>query len=386
MSTRSDFGVLLRRLREEKGYTQRELARRAGLDSGYYSRAENGTIPISDAAGLRIAYVLGESPCKLLAAANKLRRRFPYDAVSPSARRSFRKVGEGKRLTAQDKDFLFHVYWAWHNGPEEQGDWGGHTRAKRETQTRRGATRTAETGQGDEDPGAVKRVAPSSRPGLAPGNAGASRPPTQRYWEEFSEPRAQVARRRAVGRQCEEDEAREVLLEYAWRYGPLETLQTPIDLIASRLCGLTVREGDVQHHGQGTSGVLLPREGEIWVSDQIREEARQRFTIGHEIWHFYHWWTVDGPPITPHAESRADRFSASLLMPEPCIRTVVCRWELKDPVYRYALAKAYGVSVRALEWRLVSFGLVSPRTLHLTDMPVRRRARNYRREQFPWLM
>lgn len=352
----TEFGTLVLRLREDQGLTQRELARRAGLDIGYLCRAVNGKIPISDQAVLRLADVLRASPTELLAAAHKLRYRFPYQAVTPVAQVAFRKLAEGERITRDEQDAFYHVVRCW--------------------EVRRFI---------DEDTGGI---GVREQPGWI---ADAETRLSGRRWLDGGHTARTGSDRRSGTSRHEESEAEALLVEFARRYGQWDGLKTPVRSIARRLFHLATRVGDLSNYGPGVLGVLLPCEGEIWISDRIRDQGCAAFTESHEMWHFLNWWTDEtGAPTRNKArrqlvESKANRFAAALLMPAPGVLDVVCRWELKDPDYRYALAQAYGVSVRAMEVRLTSLGLVTQRTLKSTHKPVKARRQAWRPERYPWL-
>lgn len=104
---------LLQRLREERGFSRRGLARRAGIDAGYYCKAEKKEIPFSVNALLRVADALQASPSQLLAAAGLIRTRFPYEAITPGVQRACLKLAQGERLSRDDKDELLHLLRAW---------------------------------------------------------------------------------------------------------------------------------------------------------------------------------------------------------------------------------------------------------------------------------
>jgi hypothetical protein len=128
-----------------------------------------------------------------------------------------------------------------------------------------------------------------------------------------------------------------------------ESLPIPIEEIADSVFGLLVREVDdlgtapgapKLAAGQSLSGLLLPVHGEIWVKadEAQRWPGRRRFTIGHEMGH---WWmhrtdhgavfcrssTVepeDGSagahPEVPLLEQEAQVFAAAMLMPAWLVR------------------------------------------------------------------
>lgn len=56
----------LKEARFQKGYTRRELERRAGLSEGYAGRLERGDVRTPRLSTLaKIAFVLGVKPCEL---------------------------------------------------------------------------------------------------------------------------------------------------------------------------------------------------------------------------------------------------------------------------------------------------------------------------------
>jgi transcriptional regulator with XRE-family HTH domain len=67
------FGDMLRRCRRESDLSQRELAKRVGVDFSYISKLENGRLPAPAAETiLRLTEVMGTSAEELLAAAKKM--------------------------------------------------------------------------------------------------------------------------------------------------------------------------------------------------------------------------------------------------------------------------------------------------------------------------
>ena len=65
------LGLNLRRLREEKGYTQERLGERAELDSTYISGIERGVRNPSVISLVRVAKALGVTVAELLAGVEK---------------------------------------------------------------------------------------------------------------------------------------------------------------------------------------------------------------------------------------------------------------------------------------------------------------------------
>ncbi len=93
------------------------------------------------------------------------------------------------------------------------------------------------------------------------------------------------------------------------------------------------------------SGVSIKINGKRYVALNAGHSIRRRrFTLAHEIGHFY-----CGPE-----EWRADRFAAALLMPADVIKVLVAKG--KD---RYKIADALGVSVDAVTVRLNVLGLTA---------------------------
>lgn len=67
------FGDLLKKLRKNRGYSQRDLAASVGVDYTYLSKIENGVLPPpSDETIIRIAQALGIQTDELLLAANRV--------------------------------------------------------------------------------------------------------------------------------------------------------------------------------------------------------------------------------------------------------------------------------------------------------------------------
>jgi transcriptional regulator with XRE-family HTH domain len=72
MATEPAFGVRLRELRRERGFTQRQLAALVHLDFTYLSKLENGADVPGEQAVKRLAEVLQSDPDELLSLAGKL--------------------------------------------------------------------------------------------------------------------------------------------------------------------------------------------------------------------------------------------------------------------------------------------------------------------------
>ena len=65
-TTREGVGARIQRLREDKGWKQSDLARRAGFDQGFISHVESGKKTMSLEGLVRIAAALGLTPATLL--------------------------------------------------------------------------------------------------------------------------------------------------------------------------------------------------------------------------------------------------------------------------------------------------------------------------------
>lgn len=173
------------------------------------------------------------------------------------------------------------------------------------------------------------------------------------------------------------DEAAGALLAKAEaELGP--ALPIDVETIATELEGLDVSEranlarlpGLQPPPTTALSGLLLPDEKRIWVeaTEAARSPGRRRFTIAHELghWCLHHegpaharraMWCRPadvGPDIIikvkgdRRIEAEANRFAASLLMPEQQVRAAADRARLSIPL----LARRFGVSARAMQIRL----------------------------------
>lgn len=152
-----------------------------------------------------------------------------------------------------------------------------------------------------------------------------------------------------------------------------EGLPVPVEAIAEDLLGLRVEESwDID-----CSGMLLPAERRIVLNGRERVGGVQgapalrrfRFTIAHEIGHWV-CHCLEGRVSSPAPsycrpvdlteaadrvlEREANVFAAELLMPETAVREA---WsKLLDTA---ACAARFDVSPTAMQWRLVSFELLS---------------------------
>jgi IrrE N-terminal-like domain len=200
-------------------------------------------------------------------------------------------------------------------------------------------------------------------------------------------------------RQVNDPRADELRDRYLATYGG-EPIPVAIESIAEDLLGLQIeRSWDIDF-----SGVLLPAERTIVLNafEAPRNEAplrRFRFTIAHEVGHWichclggvpqpiYCRTVHPNPEEARGREREADRFAATLLMPEQAVRdawspvaeelapllerlgergsdTRLQREEVRETVeYKRdratrRLASVFDVSPTAMGWRLVNLGLV----------------------------
>jgi Zn-dependent peptidase ImmA (M78 family) len=126
-----------------------------------------------------------------------------------------------------------------------------------------------------------------------------------------------------------------------------------VESIAEDLLGLAVER---QQLGE-VSGMLLPAERRILVNES-EGEARQRFTVAHELGHwvcqcvgrpsaqpvYCRAEDVGADPEARLREREANIFAANLVMPEEAVRAA-------------GGENRFGVSDEALAWRLYNLGL-----------------------------
>ncbi|MGA7291935.1 MAG: helix-turn-helix transcriptional regulator [Terriglobales bacterium] len=72
LNPKTAFGVVLRQLREKRGYSQEALAHRAGYHRNYISQLERGEKSPSLAALFNFANVFGKVPSAVLRSVEKL--------------------------------------------------------------------------------------------------------------------------------------------------------------------------------------------------------------------------------------------------------------------------------------------------------------------------
>lgn len=147
---------------------------------------------------------------------------------------------------------------------------------------------------------------------------------------------------------------------YRDAFGATDEIPIPVEAIAVDLLGLWVEEVD----DLPVSGALIPAERVVWLN---RDEPalRKRFTLAHEIGHWVCQCHEGRDPrraimcrgadmeqaADREREREANRFAATLLMPDEYFTQSVDGFALDD------LAGRFGVSQVAMAWRLYNAGL-----------------------------
>jgi len=126
-------------------------------------------------------------------------------------------------------------------------------------------------------------------------------------------------------------------------------------------------------------GAIVKQNGRVIIAVNPNQHAnRQRFTIAHELGHFFnhdygtngqehvdgdfrlHWRNGKSSQGVDWHEIEANRFAASLLMPEDLLREDVERSLPMDNQAVRKLAALYKVSRIAMQYRLVNLGILPP--------------------------
>jgi Zn-dependent peptidase ImmA (M78 family) len=151
----------------------------------------------------------------------------------------------------------------------------------------------------------------------------------------------------------------------------------PVDVEhIAQILGLQVTEADL---GAGVSGLLVTNATNAHIVIQEKDaETRKRFTIGHEIGHYYlrhqfesgehvhvdkgNYISQRGPQAATGVDPKeieANQFAACLLMPSKMVQERVAALGaplLDDEVIQ--LAKDFGVSEQAMTIRLTTLDLL----------------------------
>lgn len=131
-----------------------------------------------------------------------------------------------------------------------------------------------------------------------------------------------------------------------------------------KLCGIDLEKKELKD--SGASGVLVFRDGAFKIIvNSSDSDVRQRYTIAHELGHFYlHAKNIDvmsnesdeeffRGQVHDSKEREANQFAAELLMPEDLFREQFLR-QHKDIE---SLARYFGVSQSACAYRIKNLNL-----------------------------
>jgi len=146
-------------------------------------------------------------------------------------------------------------------------------------------------------------------------------------------------------------------------------ISIPVDVnnLARRL-GITVKSS---HLDDNQSGYIRKEiNGGFTIGlNRSDGEKRQRFTLAHELGHYFlhsdlliaggsHFDRLysghnESGVLSPREEAQANRFAAELLMPKQQVSRI---WTSERPEH-WRMATQFGVSSKAMAWRLVNLGL-----------------------------
>jgi Zn-dependent peptidase ImmA (M78 family) len=126
-------------------------------------------------------------------------------------------------------------------------------------------------------------------------------------------------------------------------------------------------------------GAIVMKQGHVVIAVNPNQHPnRQRFTIAHELGHFFshlcdkddieyvdgdfrhHWRNSASSEGVNWTEIEANRFAANLLMPEDLLRGDVDKFSMLDRDAIQNLASLYRVSRLAMQYRLINLGLLPP--------------------------
>ena len=129
--------------------------------------------------------------------------------------------------------------------------------------------------------------------------------------------------------------------------------------------------------GEDIFGAIVRQNGRVFIGvNPTQHPNRQRFTIAHELGHFFrhysdtmervdgdfrvHWRDNASSTGVNWEEIEANRFAASLLMPEDMVRKDVDDYSGSNRDLVRDLAPRYKVSSLAMQFRLINLGLLPP--------------------------
>ncbi len=143
-------------------------------------------------------------------------------------------------------------------------------------------------------------------------------------------------------------------------------LSIPIDL--NRICecyDIKILYRDIK----GADGYFLPARKKIIVSNNIKGSYKERFTIAHELGHYFNendrTYDLDSYKYNDFSikqsdlEKEADEFASELLMPDKYIKQEIENIDIKDWELLIDLALKYKVSVAAILIKFIdnSYGI-----------------------------
>jgi len=148
----------------------------------------------------------------------------------------------------------------------------------------------------------------------------------------------------------------------------------PVDVIAVQE-GIELRQAPT---AMNISGALIrSQDGKVCIAlNDAHHSNRQRFTIAHELGHFFLSHSGIGTHVdadftinlrdqtsseaTDVNEIQANSFAAELLMPKSLILKDVCDFLPIDALAVRKLSRKYEVSEQAMAIRLTNLGFISP--------------------------
>jgi len=183
-----------------------------------------------------------------------------------------------------------------------------------------------------------------------------------------------------------------LLCNKPWLGGVSPTFALIFQYLSSAECGVTEAPVDVERLAEylgatiqpapiedNVSGMVFKHKGRYIIGiNSTHPETRKRFTIAHEMGHIVlHQLDqvhvdkqfpvklrddISSQAIDPH-EIEANAFAAALLMPEAMLKNDISEFleidsENEDELAE--LANKYGVSTKAMSFRLMNLGFVTP--------------------------
>lgn len=154
----------------------------------------------------------------------------------------------------------------------------------------------------------------------------------------------------------------------------------PIRKFAEVYCKLLIKEEFFQSARERAR--LIPQSRTILINSvKCGTDDLKRYAIAHEVGHWFVkvfdtfiFDPAEGTASYKSIEADANSLGSSLIMPSTSIKELAKQFSLYDPIHRLALAKIFGVSLMAMEFRLIKLTLV-PRQKVLQDSAIERFSR-----------